>query len=216
MKITLEFRDDVSGRLAKLDASINDPAAFHADLGRRLANDLREWFRERQLNGPRNKFGAPSSGFWREIRDSVNDGEVQGDGVTVTIADTRFNQKYYGGTIKADDKLLAIPARTEAYGSSPRLFPFLTAIFFRSTGTKALVETERTKLGKGGGKKGSSEVKTAGMVWYWLVDSVSQERDPQALPPENALIAGLMDTAQKHWARTVTEIQTSPVGPIER
>lgn len=205
MNLEITVEDDVSGRLAELQAKLDDATDFRADLGRRLSNDLREWFRGRQSSGPRNKLGAPSSGFWREIRDSVNDGEVVRDGVVVTISDPRFNQKYYGGTIKADNKLLAIPARTEAYGNSPRIFPFLTVIFFKS-GAKALVETERTQLGKGRGKKGSRQVNTAGMVWYWLVESVTQERDPQALPSEEVLLRGLLDTGEKHIKRTVKEV----------
>jgi hypothetical protein len=210
MNLKLTVEDDVSHRLARFRDSLENPAALHADLGRRLANDLREHFRVRQMNGPRNRLGAPSSGFWAEIRDSVNDGEVAADGVVVTISDPRFVQKYYGGTIRADGKLLAIPARTEAYGKSPRNFPFLRAVFF-GPGKIALVETERTKLRKtrGGGFKGS-EVPTVGLVWYWLKEEVYQEKDPNALPPATALMAGLLDTAEKHIRRQIQTAENAP------
>ncbi|HEX7860815.1 MAG TPA: hypothetical protein VF773_10840 [Verrucomicrobiae bacterium] len=204
MNVTVTAIEDASHRLARFRNSLDDKKDFDADLGRRLANDLREHFRLRQLNGPRNQFGAPSSGFWSDIRDSVNDGELVNDGVVVTISDPRFVQKFYGGTIKGDGKLLAIPARAEAYGRSPRNFPFLKAVFFRS-GAIALVETERTKLRRTKtGFKGSA-VQTAGMVWYWLKEEVHQDRDPNALPATTALMAGLLDTAEKHINRKINE-----------
>lgn len=203
MNVAITIQDDVTGRLAKLESQLGDATDFRADIGRRLANDLREHFRGRQLNGPRNKFGAPSGGLWGEIRDSVNDGEVVSDGVTVTIADPRFNQKYFGGTITADDKLLAIPARSEAYGKSPRLFSNLKAIFFRSGAIALVQETPSTPRARGEKRIGTK--REEGMVYYWLVGSVTQQKDPDALPSEAALLAGILDTGEKHLARIVRE-----------
>lgn len=217
MNAVLVIDDDASWRLKRFEERLENPAVFREDLGRRLANDLREHFRQRQMEGPRNRLGASSSGFWNEIRSSVNDGEVVSDGVQVTISDPRFAQKYFGGTIKADDKLLAIPARTEAYGKSPRLFSNLKAVFFRS-GAGALVSEEpgsaRAKGEKRiGGKTEKERGRVEGMVFYWLVEEVTQAADPEALPGADAILRGLMDTAEKHAAREIGRIEAMPQRP---
>jgi hypothetical protein len=51
------------------------------------------------------------------------------------------------------------------------------------------------------------------MVFYWLVGSVTQAADPNALPPEEKIIAGLLDTAEKHYARLLARIESSSGGP---
>jgi hypothetical protein len=205
MNVNVSIQDDASGRLLRFEQSISNPEAFRDDIGRRVANDLRAWFFGRQGDHSRNKFGGRSSGFWSQLRDSVSDGKTENDGVSVTISDPRFNQKYYGGDIRADTKLLAIPARAEAYDRSPRTFDNLKAIFFRS-GAIALVEADRTAIKRT--KKGfKSKGETGGMVYYWLVKGVHQVKDPDALPSEARLLAGILDTAEKHYNREVRKAQ---------
>lgn len=200
MNQTISIKDDVSHRLAELFLGVENREALHDDLGRRLANDLRDHFTEREIAGPRNKLGAPSSGFWADNAGSVNDGEIASDGVTVTISDHRFNQKVYGGPIRMDDVLLAIPARTEAYGKSPRIFSNLKFIFFANTGTKALVQFKPTEKRQKGEKR-IGGVKDEGLVFYWLKEEVTQAADPKALPTREKMITGIIDTAEKHFNR---------------
>lgn len=197
---SFDIKDSASGDVARLVSAIRDRLALHKDMARRMANDIRSHFLKRQQSGPRNKFGAPSSNFWADVRDSVNDGEGLPDGGRVAIAHAAAAQKYYGGTITKDDKLLAIPARREAYGKSPRLFDFLRVIVFKS-GTVALAEAERSDVRRVKNAFKGSQAKTAGLVWYWLVDKVTQKKDPNTLPPRETLEAGLLDTAQKHFER---------------
>ena len=103
-----------------------------------------------------------------------------------------------GGTITPKEgKYLALPAIAEAYGKSPRLFDFLTFRPGRRGG--ALVEAERTLLKIGRKKKdGTRSVKSAGegwggRVWYWLVKSVRQDADANALPSPKAIEDALLD-----------------------
>jgi hypothetical protein len=206
---SIKVDDTASPDLARLVNAMTNRIALYKDILRRIANDLRAHFRQRQQAGPRNKFGAQSSGFWAEIRDSVNDGEITSvDGGKVGIAHPAIAQKVYGGTIRKDDKKLAIPARMEAYGKSPRMFDFLRAIVFQS-GAVALVEAERTEITRtrginkdfGYSNFKGAEARGIGSVWYWLVDSVTQKADPNALPKKEVLEAGMLDTAQKHFER---------------
>ena len=194
---SVTIQDRATPVLERLLNAVKDRRALNADLGRRGANELRAHFRDRQMTGPRNKFGASSSGFWSEIRDAVNDADATEDGATIKIAHPAIAQKVFGGTITKDDKLLAIPARMEAYGKSPRLFSNLKAIFFRS-GAGALISTD-AKLARG--QKRLGKLKETGMVWYWLVDSVTQAKDPNALPEKEKMEAALLDTLEKHVNR---------------
>jgi hypothetical protein len=185
-----------------------DPVAFHRDLGERAAEELRDHFRDRNVNGPRNKFGARSSGFWGEIMDSVGQPEVDATSATVTIADPRINQKVYGGTIKMDDRLLTIPNRAEAYGRSPRQFTNLKAIFFKrpKKAVGALVAADDRKFigPKLPGKRAKFKRDDQGRrpVFYWLLREIGpQAPDPNALPSQEKLEAAIADTAEKHLAR---------------
>ena len=101
---------------------------------------------------------------------------------------------------------VAIPARAEAYNKSPRLFSNLRLICFRS-GAKALVaEDPITPRVKGEKRIGGS--RSAGLVFYWLVDAVHQDKDPEALPDPTQFAAALEDTARKHLARPQNKSQS--------
>lgn len=212
VNLKINVVDQVSPGPEYLTKALEDRTALNADIGRRVANDLRKHFAMRQAEGPRNKFGAPTSNFWGEVRQATSDAEPTDNGGTVTIAHPAIAQKVYGGTIRADDKLLSIPARAEAYGKSPRTFANLKAIFFEHGG--ALVEVDATKVRsrktKDGGRKFSSGGTLGGLVFYWLVEQVTQKKDPDALPSEAVLLEGILDTGRKHIERIVERGAESP------
>lgn len=90
------------------------------------------------------------------------------------------------GTINMKDKLLTIPARAEFYGQKATNFTNLRFVMF-SSGAKALV------IGKGGvgrvdfatgmehSVRGAGR-RTAMMVAYWLVESVTQRGEYPVIP----------------------------------
>ncbi len=80
---------DISMRLARPERAFK--VAANA-----LANRLKKHFRER--NQEPNAEGWKKSGFWAQIRDSVQVIET-GAGAVVQINDPRFNLKFYGGTV---------------------------------------------------------------------------------------------------------------------
>lgn len=196
------FEGNGSAKLLALMAEARDGVALREDLGRRCANELREHFTKRNVEGPRNKLGATSSGFWGEIGGKVDDGRVTGEDVVISIADPRFAQRFYGGPIKMDDHLLAIPARTEAYGKSPRLFSNLKFVFFEHSA--ALIQFKPTEKKKPGEKRIGGK-QDQGIVFYWLVkETRPQAADPDALPSRESLTAALLDTAAKHLTRILS------------
>jgi hypothetical protein len=204
MNLTYDIQDNVLHRLGDLSRLAVDREALNDELGRQLAEDLRAHFRMRSVDGPRNKLGAPSSGFWEGILKSVSDGETDSGGVTVTISEPAFIQKFYGGIIRMNNKLLAIPARTEAYNHSPTDFSNLKAVFFRS-GAIALESFEpETKRAKGEMRvhqKGARAKKSMGLIYYWLARAVEQAPDPAALPKPDVEAARLLETVERHVNR---------------
>lgn len=140
-----------------------------------------------------NKQGWPSQGFYEKAARGTAY-NVTPDGIEVTIenedAPGAMKHQYNRGvagktTITATDKLLTVPARAEFYGHRAGEFSNLRFVQFAS-GAKALV------IGKGGSElvnfstgRGSSKgigARSAMMVAYWLVDSVTQDAKPEVLP----------------------------------
>jgi hypothetical protein len=209
----IDYRDEATEILQRLGAAVTVPLALHTDLGRRMANDLRAHFMQRNIEGPRNQFNAPSSNFWADILAAVHDAQATIEGASVTISHAAIAQKVYGGTIAGDGKMLTIPARLEAYGKKATGFDNLTAIFFKS-GAGALIATDisitqadNSDGKRERGKKYAGTLKESGMVFYWLVKSVDQEPDPNALPTKEKLEAGLAEslaeTAEQHLNRVI-------------
>ncbi len=154
--------------------------ALMADVGRRVVNELRKHFQELNAENP-NKLGGTRTNFWNSIRNSVLDTQATDDTATITIAHPAILQKLFGGTIHADQKLLAIPAVPQAYGRSPRLF----------------TDLKFTILGK---SKALMQGKT---VFYWLKESVTQAAFPNTLPQSSEFSAWIEDTATKNLNRAL-------------
>lgn len=122
-------------------------------------------------NDHNNPFGpAYKTHFYRHAADGITE-EIRDDGSDVIINQTGFRQRLLGGEIHAKPgHNLTIPAIAEAYGHRATEFDFLHFIMFKS-GSKAL----------------AAHTKEDHRVWYWLVESVTQEADPTVLPTEEAM-----------------------------
>jgi len=135
-----------------------------------------------------NHLGGERTHFYRHAADGITK-EVREDGADIIINETGFRQRLLGGTIEAKNvKNLTIPAIAEAYGHRATEFD-LQFIMFKS-GAKALV-----------GKSGEDR-----RVWYWLVESVTQEADPDVLPSTDAMAAAAINSV-KAWFNNVTLAQ---------
>lgn len=184
-----------------------------AALGKRLEIELRRHFASR----PSNKNGWRTQGFWRRrIRQATSLASYDEKGATVTIADPAMNQKIYGGPLSpVEKKFLTIPARSEAYGRSPRTFGnqlvFIPLDQFRTGqgGGKLvgmLVKRQPAKsrpVGKRRGKAAKPKLE----VYYWCVQTVWQAPDKDALPPTAKLEAALDEEQARYEARIIRRNQ---------
>ena len=151
---------------------------------------------------PPNKRGWPSTQFWQGVQVS---GSPTPGGFELAIDNPErpgafaFRHRCWvngTGTINMKDKLLTIPARSEFYGQKATNFTNLRFVMFRS-GAKALV------IGKGGvgrvdfatgmehSVRGAGR-RTAMMVAYWLVESVTQRGKYPVIPDRQDYIDRVM------------------------
>jgi hypothetical protein len=144
----------------------------------------------------RNKFGA-RGGFWNRMLSGTKAG---GDGHIGFIRMPReVGARRYGATITPKKgKFLAIPARSEAYGKSPRQFDDLH--FIPTRGGGILVKTaeakprgERKRARRIGGGKESR-----GQAFYFLVPKVVINPNPAIFPHDSA-ITGAASKAAIGW-----------------
>ena len=69
--------------------SVVNPIATLKQIGRRGANELKDWFRRRNLTP--NKLGGRRTNFWRQVADSVNNPVIEGtDRVRISITHPAF------------------------------------------------------------------------------------------------------------------------------
>lgn len=160
-------------RLADLVKKINKPGDGFLIAGRAVGNELKKHFRAK--NQKPNKQGFTKSGFWAQIRDSVQVIKL-GEGAVVQVNDPRFNQKVYGGTITPKaSKALAIPLENEFYGVRPSTFGDRFFFLPSHGGGKVVGILAETLADK--------SVRAA----YILMSSVTQAADADALPPMDEL-----------------------------
>lgn len=173
LTIKLE-KDEVTPHLRRLlrQAQSNGPLA--KVLGRSGANELKKHFRARNAANP-NKLGGRRTNFWSAVAASVNSPNFLPGRIVIPIAHPAIAQKVHGGTITARKaKNLSIPIHPAAHGKSPRVFPGLQ---FAMTGR---------------GTKLLGLRRNGGIDWmYLLKPSVTQDRDPDALPPDREMGSAL-------------------------
>lgn len=195
MSLTLSFeieKADLTG-LERYREIGTDPAALNRAAAEGVKVPIQENFR-RLAGSNKNRFGAPSS-FWGRM----NAGTVSGANATQgwVRMPREVAARYFGTTIRPTGgrKYLSVPARTEAYGKSPREFKDLHPIPFAS-GSMALVQNTQTQLVrfKSGKRKGQlrpdRSTTVGGGVFFWLVPAVTIRPNPGVLPSETELRAG--------------------------
>lgn len=200
--MTLTFNDTKFqvefGRKVSL---VKNPRSMLLGAGREVANQLKSHFRKKDRSGA-NKLSDRRTHFWLQIASSVNAPVVAGaTTVTVTIADPRFAQKFFGGTITAKNAgALTIPVEERAYGRT-------AATFERETGLKLFL----VKTGKGAFENAVLAVKDdqgrGFTVEYLLTPSVKQQADTDALPEKTALETAILKRAQRMVDREIIDNQ---------
>ena len=182
---SINIADTATPTLTALQ-NVMKPRAIAANIGEAEVLLFQNHFR----NAPPNKYGYPSTGFWKGAVRATNYTATDA-GVTINVNQVGVRQRYQGGDIypTGGRKYLAIPARAEAYGKAPGEFNNLQLAFRRTGGRVqafALVEAAATqiKLGrknKSGQRSYDTQV-TGGGVYFWLVKHVHQNPDPSVIP----------------------------------
>jgi hypothetical protein len=179
-------------------------------MGRAVRSVIVDHFTEIENDSAHHKtarsLGAAPTGVYADAARNTSQPEVSSEGVTISIHQVAIAQRFFGGTIQpVTAKFLAIPARTEAYGKSPREFDNLRAIIFKS-GAGALVAREggATVIGTSGGRTNISGSEAG--VYFWLVKQVTQQPDPTVLPTEDEMLNAAMESAKSYieriWSRS--------------
>lgn len=193
MQVTIETSGSANITLGKLVEGVTHRRPLNAALGKRGELELRDHFLDR--NQEPNKRGFPKQDFWARIRTATALAAVDEAGATVAIADPAITQKIYGGEIRPKEgKYLTLAAIAVAVGKSPRVFANLEPLVrYKDGKRRAIALYLPDPVGTATGKdKGAS---LGGTVFYWLVLSVTQKKDPRALPTRANFEAALLDEA---------------------
>lgn len=177
-------------KMAAISKNFAEPKRAFKVAGNAVANRLKAHFRKR--NQEPNKEGWAKSGFWAQIRDSVQMLDGSGDGVVIQINDPRFNLKYYGGTVTPKrGKALAIPLHEEYKGVLPSTFP-RDKFFFLPSKDGANVGILAEALG-------DNRIRAA----YLLRKSTTHQADAEALPPMAELQQEAVTAMERFFTREV-------------
>ena len=187
--ITIVFqRAGFTRDFSQVVGKVKNPSELLAAAGRELGNQLKKWFRAKDISEP-NQLSERRSHFWLAVARTVSAPEMITDNsVAVTINHPAFAQKVFGGIIRAKAAgALTIPVEERAYGRT-------AATFERETGLKLFL----IRTGKGAFQNAVLAVKAGKglIVEYVLKKSVFQQRDPNALPVASQLEAAILARAQ--------------------
>ena len=158
------------------------PTRINPVIGRSATNTIREHLFGLNQSRP-NRLGGRRTQFYAQAARGTQY-QVQENGVVVSINQVGIRQRYFGGTIRPRNgkKWIAVPARSEAHGKTPREFSNLRFVQYRPD-LAALLQVagrSRQSIDDSGNVTGGDE--ELGLVMYWLKPFVTQKPDPTVLP----------------------------------
>ncbi|MDD5676581.1 MAG: hypothetical protein PHW60_01140 [Kiritimatiellae bacterium] len=207
--ITIEIsKDDASPALDRLQDSLEGPA-IQESMGRAGVNLLQDHFKT--LADERHRDAAPHN-FYADAARSTHHFTTH-DSVILSISKTGIAQRYFGGTIKpVNAKYLTISARDETVGRRAREFNNLEMLFGRN-GPYALAERQSTDIrwrsakaqkgwahNPGKYRYAAAGATRGGGIFFWLVESVTQESDPTVLPEMETILEVVRQAASDYIA----------------
>lgn len=220
--VTILYDDATPALDAIASQDVISDAEALAAAAQAMQEIYRTWFFDKEAGAHPSaaSLGASPTHLFAKFADATL-GTVNGNLVLLTVNHPAARQLWNGGDIfpVSPRKNLAIPARTEAYGKTPREFAEgeLEPVFGRNgvyalalvkdmrLRSNRLVERQRKlKVAMGGeelellGKKkmavSNKRVKVeAGMILFWLVKHVHQEGDETVLPPSDRVLDGVTE-----------------------
>ena len=193
MIVQLEIeRDDLTPWTRAMARKLASKRQMNAAVAQAVAVPIQQNFLSLSSSN-RNPFGAKST-FWGLMNAGTKPGADDESGWVAMPEPVAL--RYFGGTVVPGPgkERLAIPARSEAYGKSPRDFSDLRLAFFGGK-TLALVQADQQKVKYGRRRKDGSRGPTSGgtvsggAVYFWLVPSATIQPDPSVLPTPEVLSA---------------------------
>ena len=187
-RITISVDDKVTPEMqARFGALRGGRKDLMRKIGKGVEVTLREHFKNRNLSSPSDSLraarGMPQAGIWNRIRQSTAFVSASDEVAVVAISEPAFRAKLFGlrGLTPVRAKALAIPLDPRVYGKSPRgkPVPGMFQVTIKRSGKTYLAIREGGQL----------------RVMYRLMDSVTVQPDPRALPtPEtvNTAIAKII------------------------
>lgn len=186
VSISITIKDQATPEVLRFIAGLNNRAPLNRMIGNRVKNSIREHLQRRSLQ-VRNKFGAPSSGFWAKAARNVATAplEVGNEAVSISLEHPGIARAFGPVTIrpKAPRKFLAIPLNAAAYNRRAYRMSDLFARF-KPGATKGVLSRRN--------KDGSIE------NMYALVPSVTQSQDRSILPSDAAIEAAALEGVQDY------------------
>ena len=161
-----------------------------------------------------NKMGGVRTHFFAQVARSVQNPKTEHGRASISINHVGFAQRLLGGIIRAGQglssksgrptKLLAIPARAEAYGKTPGEFHDLEFVP-TGNGEGMLVQTFQTQFIRGRRKGDYHTQKVGGLAMFWLVKQVTQKPDATVLPSSKAMAGAATDAMEDYLNRKLSE-----------
>lgn len=193
---------ETRNRLQAIGKLVDHPRELLFSSAGYVRRELQRHFAERDRTP--NRLGGKRTHFWGAIRNATQMGEVTDRQAEINIADPRFAQRLYGGTITAKTpwpgsglKLLTIPVDPRAHGRR-------ASVFKRETGLQ-LIFLGGPKGGELAAFEGGPDLTTI----YICKPSITQEPDPNALPPGDALEEAAKLGAEDYLATQIQADQPS-------
>jgi hypothetical protein len=188
------IRDGLSPLLEALRLKLANRQQMNAAVAQSMATPIKKNFLDLASTN-HNSFGVRST-FWGLMNASVAPGADDAGGWI--SMDRAVALRFFGGTVYPGPgkKALSLPARSEAYGKSPRDFNDLRVIVLGlgpSGGPiAALVQNDQQKISYGRKRKNGVRPvqpgdEIGGGVFFWLVPSATIRPDPTVLPSREIL-----------------------------
>lgn len=197
MQIHVQFRDQASDRLHQVAAGLlGDRTELHATMAMGVEAAIIDHLRTGGYIGRTNALGAPSTGYWGHLANSVASTADQA-GALVSIPHRGAALHYYGGIVKpTQKKALSIPADPSAHGVYARAYPQILAFIPRGArhdqhivGFLVLGKKVTATRGRNKGQPVTRPMsrEEGGKLIYVLRDQTTHQPDPGMLPAEERL-----------------------------
>jgi hypothetical protein len=199
------------------------PKSLNPPIGRAVVNVFKQHLFGLDRSRP-NALGGARTNFYADAARGTHFDSLP-DGVLISVNQVGFRQRVLGGTITPKKaKYLTIPARAEAHGKRASEFNDLIVLrrgdhrFGEPYALARAVQTTLRVTGSAtasalGVRRFSRGEETGAEVLFWLKKSVTQRRDPTAVPQTTDVYAAAFGAADRHIDNAVIRARRGLTAP---